>query len=83
VCFKDLTDDDIRRIEEEWDEQDDIEPGDLPPWKRPQQEPPAMQMPNMEPGQAVDPAVSDNGRDGGSHENPCCCRLDVSANASQ
>eukprot|EP00045_Choanoeca_perplexa_P012424 m.135585 g.135585 ORF g.135585 m.135585 type:complete len:215 (-) comp15997_c0_seq8:43-687(-) len=55
--FNDLTDDDIRRIDEEWEEDGEIDPEDLPPWKRPEKEQPAMNMPNIQPGQAVDPSM--------------------------
>eukprot|EP00730_Choanoeca_flexa_P010714 TRINITY_DN20828_c0_g1_i1.p1 TRINITY_DN20828_c0_g1~~TRINITY_DN20828_c0_g1_i1.p1 ORF type:complete len:216 (+),score=54.47 TRINITY_DN20828_c0_g1_i1:104-751(+) len=53
----DLTDEDIRKIEEEWEKDDDIEPEDLPPWKRPDKPSQGPPMPNIEPGKPVDPSV--------------------------
>jgi hypothetical protein len=45
---KDFTDEEIRKLEEEWDKDEELEPEDLPPWKRPPPSKPAFDPNNFD-----------------------------------
>lgn len=49
-----LTEEDLRRIEEEWEKDDEIEEEDLPPWRK---KPKRTQIPNFNPGEEMTPEV--------------------------